>query len=265
MNGALLIINENYEGLVKDPDANVYTLNSSLDIGDDNLLINITGRLRINGDVKANIITIHKNCEKFTVTGKLYIKHMIACDTNVFVEDKVSVDYCIYVKHITSLNNINVGNVIISFDDIICRYISIGEEHNGCDNLLYAIICQGRIECESIRSKGSISAKEGIQSRGQIYAEGFISSESDIVAYSSIESGSFIDVAGRIFTGIMVGLNHPMTVTCTELKRGTICYGNLYLLKDKDEDNKLHINESANNKNNKLYENIPEGYTNETV
>ncbi len=83
-----------------------------------------------------------------------------------------------------------------------------------------------------IKAGGGIEAGEGIKAGEGIEAGWGIKADCGIEAGEGIEAGSFIQVEKRIFAGVSVyGTveSCKKTITCAELRKGEICYGDLIL------------------------------------
>ena len=228
MASELLMINEKFDGVKKDPLTNKWLIDY-IYAKDDCLYIALEGDIHINGNVTADIISVGNTCKNIRIDGLLTCRFIIAMETNIYARDGIQANSSIFSKDIITYKNIKAGNSIVSSGDIIADIVDTTDTC-GYKESPHDILCSGRIDAGMLRSKGHIEAKLGIQSRGLIYATGHIESGVDLIAYNSITSESYIDVNGRIFAGVMNGLKNSMQIQCTELKRGTICYGELITL-----------------------------------
>lgn len=233
MSSELLMINEKFDGVKKDSLTNEWVIDH-IDAKDDCLYISLEGDIHINGNVTADIISVGNTCQNIRIDGLITCRFILAMETNIYARDGIQSTSSIFSKDIISCKDIKAGNSIMSAGNIIANLVDTtdicGYEESPRD-----IFCSGRIDVGMLRSKGHIEAVLGIQSRGQIYAIGYIKSGVDLISYNSITSRSYIDVNGRIFAGVMNGLKHPMDIECTELKRGSICYGKLVLSSENNE------------------------------
>ena len=98
----------------------------------------------------------------------------------------------------------------------------------------------GGIEAgRGIEAGGGIEAGDGIKAGCGIEAGGGIKAGWGIEAGDGIKAEKFIDVKKRIFAGISIyrtSKSCDKTIRCAELRNGEICYGNLTLTKEAQND-----------------------------
>ena len=160
----------------------------------------------------------------------------IEAGEDIKTDNNIKAEYIISHKSITAGHGISAGQSIKADEDIKAEHnITAGEDikAGGCITTRFGIEAG-----YGITAGRSITATcEGIEAGEYITSGESITAGAGITAGCAVSAKTYIDCGGRIFAGIKAldtDENCQKDITCAELKRGDICYGNL-VLKDSEK------------------------------